>query len=677
MKKLIYAIGGILVLLIVAVVAAPFFVSTEAITQRIVAEVKERTGRELRIGSDAKLAIFPSIAIEATDVALSNPGGLEAGALVTMGEIKVDLALMPLISGDINVERFVLVKPVIALVVDSEGRANWDFTSGEAPAGGTTGGDGTSSGGVGNVRLGQIEVVEGELSYADARTGAAHKASNINFALALPDLTSPLKATGAADWNGETVKLDIDLGSPQDLMDGKATQLAATVDAPHVGTAFKGSVSAINGNLVITGDVEAKTPSLRELARWAGNPLAPGNGLEAFSMTSKVNYADSTITASDAKISLDGMNAQGSAVVALGGKRPSVRGSLGVDKIDVNSYLGGGGSGASGDGGSGGSGGGWSEAALDFSGLAAVDADLKLAANAIAYKQIQIGKSALEVAIASGKLTAKLTQLALYGGSGSGTLTLDGGAKTPALAANLAIGGIDARPLLTDAMGMKWLEGTGELGVNVAAQGASQRQMVGSLGGNAKLLFTNGAIRGINIPQMMRSLGSNPLTGWSGGEAQKTDFSSFSASFQIAKGVASNSDLQMVGPLVRMTGAGTISMPSQSIDYKVRPKLVASLEGQGGALDLSGLDIPVIIKGPWSNPQIYPDIEGVLQNPEAAYKAIKNVGKGLGKALKNGKPEDVLNNLLGNQSGGEADGGAAAEGEKKKDPIGKALKKLF
>jgi hypothetical protein len=42
MKKLIYAVLGILVLLVVAVVAAPFFVSTEAITSRIVAEVKDR-----------------------------------------------------------------------------------------------------------------------------------------------------------------------------------------------------------------------------------------------------------------------------------------------------------------------------------------------------------------------------------------------------------------------------------------------------------------------------------------------------------------------------------------------------------------------------------------------------------------------------------------------------------
>lgn len=673
MKKLIYAVLGILVLLVVAVVAAPFFVSTEAITSRIVAEVKDRTGRDLRIGSDTRLALFPSIAIEAKDVALSNPGGLDAGSVVSMGEIKVDLALMPLISGDINVERFVLIKPVIALAVDSEGRPNWDFSTGEPAEGGTAESGGPGSGRVGNVRLGQIEIVEGELSYADARDGTSRKASNINFTLTLPDLTSPLEAAGTADWNGETVKLDIDMGSPQDLMDGKATPFAATVESAHLNTAFKGSVSAVDANLAITGDMEAKTPSLRELARWAGSPLAPGNGLAAFSMSSKVNYAESTITASDAKFSLDGMNAQGSAVVALGGERPSVRGNLGVDKIDVNQYMGGGGSAGSGSGGSGGSGGGWSDAKFDFSGLGAVDADLKLAANAIAYKAIQIGKSALAVTIAGGKLTAKLTQLALYGGSGSGTLTLDGGAKTPAMAASFALGGVDARPLLTDAMDMKWLEGTGELGINVVAQGASQRQMIGSLGGNANLKFTNGAIRGINIPQMLRSLGSNPLNGWSGGEAQKTDFSSFSATFQISKGVASNSDMQLVGPLVRMTGAGTISMPSQSIDYKVQPKLVASLEGQGGALDLSGLDIPVIIKGPWSNPRIYPDIEGVLQNPEAAYKAIKNVGKSLGKALKNGKPEDVLNNLLGNQSDGEM----APDGEKKKDPIGKVLKKLF
>lgn len=665
MRKLIYAVFGILVLLVIAVIAAPLFISTQAITQRIVAEVKESTGRELTIGSDAKLAIFPSIAIEASDVTLSNPGGLDAGALLSMGEIKVDLALMPLIGGEIDVERFVLVKPVIALAVDADGNANWDFTAGET-AGAASGDTGTGSGGARNVRLGKIEVVEGELSYADVRSGAAHKASNINIALALPDMASPMKATGSADWNGETVKLDIDLGSPRGLMDGKATPLTATVGSSHLATAFKGSVSAIDGNLVITGDVEAKAPSLRELAKWTGNPLAPGNGLEAFSMTSKVNYADSTITASDARLALDGMNAQGSAVVALDGDRPAVRGSLGVDKIDINRYLSSGGSDPAGSGGAGG----WSDAAIDFSGLGAVDADLKLAANEIAYKNIKIGKSALEVGIAAGKLTARLTRLALYGGSGSGTLTLDGGAKTPALAADLVIAGIDARPLLSDAMGTKWLEGTGELGINVAAQGASQRQMVGSLGGDAKLRFADGAIRGINIPQMLRSLGSNPLAGWSGGESQRTDFSSMSASFRIAKGVASNSDMQLVGPLVRMTGAGTISMPGQSIDYRVKPKLVASLEGQGGALDLSGLDIPVIIKGPWSNPQIYPDIEGILQNPEAAYKALKDVGGGLGKALKDGKPDELLDNLLGTKSGDAPD-------DKKTDPIGNVLKKLF
>src|SRR5690606_13577134 len=130
------------------------------------------------------------------------------------------------------------------------------------------------------------------------------------------------------------------------------------------------------------------------------------------------------------------------------------------------------------------------------------------------------------------------------------------------------------------------------------------------------------------------------------------------------------SDMQLVGPLVRMTGAGTNSMPGQSIDFRVKPKLVDSLEVQGGALDLSGLVIAVIIKGPCSNPQIYPDIEVIMQNPEAAYKALKDVGGGLGKALKDGKPEELLDNLHGTKSGDAPD-------DKKKDPIGNVLKKLF
>ena len=52
-------------------------------------------------------------------------------------------------------------------------------------------------------------------------------------------------------------------------------------------------------------------------------------------------------------------------------------------------------------------------------------------------------------------------------------------------------------------------------------------------------------------------------------------------------------------------------------------------EGQGSAANPVGLGIPVAIEGPWAEPRIYPDVAGMLDNPDAAYAKLKEMGKGL------------------------------------------------
>ena len=163
--------------------------------------------------------------------------------------------------------------------------------------------------------------------------------------------------------------------------------------------------------------------------------------------------------------------------------------------------------------------------------------------------------------------------------------------------------------------------------LSVAASGRSQREMVSTLRGTSKFQFTNGALRGLNIARMIRNVESAILGGWDVGPEQQTDFSLFEASFDIKDGIAENKDLKLLGPLVRITGLGEVDLLRQVLDYRTTPKLVASLEGQGGKADLHGLAVPIIIKGPWANPKIYPDIEGILRDPEAAFKALAKLGK--------------------------------------------------
>ena len=102
-----------------------------------------------------------------------------------------------------------------------------------------------------------------------------------------------------------------------------------------------------------------------------------------------------------------------------------------------------------------------------------------------------------------------------------------------------------------------------------------------------------------------------------------------SASFRIEQGQATTTDLTLAGPLVRMTGAGTVDLPAKTLAFRVEPKLVLTTEGQGSAANPVGLGIPVAIEGPWAEPRIYPDVAGMLDNPEAAYAKLKEIGKGL------------------------------------------------
>ena len=124
-------------------------------------------------------------------------------------------------------------------------------------------------------------------------------------------------------------------------------------------------------------------------------------------------------------------------------------------------------------------------------------------------------------------------------------------------------------------------------------------------------------------PRHGRTLSNQTLQGWQEKGPEQTEFGSFFAKFQMANGKATSDDIRLVGPLVRMTGKGTRRPGGRTLDFRVDPKLVLSQQGQGSANDPAGLGVPVVIRGSWDNPQIYPDISGILDNPEAAFTSSR------------------------------------------------------
>lgn len=631
MKRIFISIAVVFVILIGAAIAVPFFVPTEVYVQKLAEAVREATGRTLVVGKDVRFSLFPRLELEAGGIALSNAKGGKADNMVSLSSLQVQLKIMPLLSGQVEVDRFVLVEPAIHLEIDKQGRANWNFGGG---ASGASGGGGGSVG-LAGLRLGDIRLVDGQVTFTDVRSSAREEVKGVNMALSLPDLDSPLKADGSFVWHDETINLNLDLAKPNAFLKGDASAVSAMVSAKPVKLDFKGDV-ANPGPIKVTGELGLDVPSVRKLAAWAGSPIdAPGDGLGPLSIKGKVGVAGQKVSFTDADIRIDAIAAKGGLMVDTGGARPYLKGELNVAALDLNPYLPPeGGSGAASSAKSDAGPGDWSDAPMDFGGLKAADADFKLSVGSILARKLKIGKGVVVVNLKGGKLTTDLAELNLYEGKGDGRVVIDASGKVPAVEKRFKMAGVQAQPFLTDGMGFDRLTGTAGAEFAITAKGASERAMIQSLNGKGAVAFQNGAILGINLAAMVRNVSTAFLSS-SASTEQKTDFAELGGTFTIVDGILRNDDLSLKSPLLRVAGKGTSDLPKRTVDYRIEPKFAATLEGQGGAAQTAGVTVPVIVSGPWHDLSYKPDLAGMVKgaigDPAKAAGTIQQMVPGLAK----------------------------------------------
>lgn len=477
MRTILKAFFGIFLLTGLLLGAVAFLVPEDLIREQVSTLVRQQTGRDLTVKGRTAFTFYPNLGVDLGDVTLSSPPEMEGGPMLKMEALNVNLRLLPLLTRQVEIEKFVLVRPVISLRVDSSGRRNWDFerkTAGAAPvpaAGGMPAGDAPAmprfvqaqaAGGAGgymdSLRLGAASIVDGVVLYTDERTGASHRVDAVNVSLVQENVSQPLRAKGDLVWRAEKIDFDAEVGSVVALTRNSPSAVKASAATRLGQGSFDGRVAIASG-LAAEGNVSAKFASLRQFAGWAGSPLPPGKGLGPASVTGHLKVEGDTITFSKANLALDGMTGQGTASVQLKAPRPYVRAALSLDRLDLNAYLGEGAAPAPvppaaapapqaqpvpvpqapapkpqsnqslGD---------fidqlnkqdqapqpqvraWNQRAIDLVGLRAVDADMKLAAGAIHYQRLKTGKGIVAATLKDGILSADLSEIELYDGRGAG-----------------------------------------------------------------------------------------------------------------------------------------------------------------------------------------------------------------------------------------------------------------
>lgn len=651
LRKILIGVFAVVALVIAGAVALLAFFDVNRFKPQIEQAAQERLHRRLAIDGDLSLSVFPRLAVRLPRTTLSERDG--KGTLLSLDSARVSVALLPLLSGRVEVDRIRIDGLSAQIRRAADGSTSIDdlLRPEEAAAADAKKTEAKPIA----FDIGGIELVDAEfrliepagtttLSKLSLRTGRI--APGVRLPLtASTRFALPSKIAGEARlaaalafdprqraYGAEGVALEVNgkiggdevearLTAPKlqingDSIRGDALALtvkrggADAVDAKLAVAAFEGSAKALRIDRI---DVAAELrQGTRRIVATLASPAQASLDAQTFAapqLAGMVTIDDPALPMKSLKLALDGalaLDARKQSVdlhadtrfddttlntkVSVDGfSRPRIGFDLKADRFDLDRYAP-----PSAEQEKAAASGG-APAKIDLSALRTLNANGQIAIGELKARGLKASGVRVGVRAANGRADIAPITAQLYGGTlnGSARAAAEGNrVGLDATLANVAIG-----PLLKDVLKKEPLEGRGNVRLALATGGATVDAMKRGLDGNASLRIRDGAVRGIDIVRKLRDARALVLGGKSDAQkanaADKTDFSELAVSFAIKDGVATSDDLDLKSPLLRAGGAGRIDLGAGTIDYTAR---VATT---GALAELRGVTVPVRLSGPF------------------------------------------------------------------------------
>ena len=559
-RYFIIGLGAAIAFLIAVVAIFVAVFDANAYKQDLTELVREATGRELQFHGDVDLTIFPALGMKLGAMSFSNAAGFGALPMIKVREASISVDVASLLSFAPEIDKLVLRDLEVNLMKNKAGVNNWDDLVSK-PAPGTVAGAATES----------------------TSTAPTESGFEIKGAFGGLDLQN-IKLLWLDEQAGTEFRvIDLDVSTGR-IVPNEAFPMTLHLDA------------SASGELDIIFDLEANVEYLIEQQQ---------------------------LTLDSMKLALNEFQVGGRVKVSNFAK-PALRFDLATENIDVDALLG-------------------TPPATDAAAAPAAASSTSTAAGAASEDvQIELPMEVLRDLDIDGnfkigqmkiqnllmndvdiKMTAKNGLVALkpvtlntYGGTVEAAVAIDVKSDKPKYDVSKTIQGVQVGDLLKDYSGKAAISGLLNAKVDLTTNGEWLSKLKLNSNGTMQLEFLDGALNGFNLRQSIDAAKAK----FSGKDAPpketlQTDFSSLTISGVIRNGVFSSDDLDLQAPLLRVGGKGNANLNSEMVDYLVNAKLVGSIEGQqGGSADqLAGLEIPVRIKGPFSDPGISVELDEMLK----------------------------------------------------------------
>jgi uncharacterized protein involved in outer membrane biogenesis len=546
------ALGGVVLLLLVAVAIAVHTVDVKEFVGPIKQRVKDATGRDLEIRGniDLKLGLEPKLVID--DVTLGNAPWGKQPQMVTAKQVEAQIALLPLLRKRFEVIRFKLIEPTIALETDSNGRGNWEFPAAPAAAEGST--PAPSGGTLGSFAVGDIAVSNGAVTYRDGKTGEVTTIVVQDLTVHARDAQSPISGRFRGKINDTAVALEGDFG-PLDQLVGQRWPYPVTVQ----------------------GEIEGKKASIGTKVSVQGNAVA----LDEL----KVGSGSSTMT--------------GKMVVLTGAARPKYTFKFDAPTFSLadfalpvvpskaaaaSKHV-------------------FSEAPIDVAALRDFDAEGEVTIGTLTLIDGRhLDKVHVQLTLTNGKLDVPVLQATAFGGSVVGRLQLDASrAPDAALTLHAEAKNLDLAALFAAAGVKRELHGgKTEVKADISAHGASPRQWASTANGNVIAVVGPATIvnpkGSTDVPLDRLFEATNPFRGVD----PNTQLQCAVIRLPLKNGVATiDRSIAAETNKLGATSSGTVDFRNETLDLSIKPQI-----RQGIPITVPQVAELVRFHGPFTSPSV-------------------------------------------------------------------------
>ncbi|MCF6338552.1 MAG: AsmA family protein [Gammaproteobacteria bacterium] len=652
------ALLGLLLLLAAAIL---LLVDPNDYRDDITAAVQDATGRELNIDGDLSLSLFPWLGLSLGETRLSNAAGEDAEKdFARVESVDINVKLLPLLQQRIEMKTLHLRGLRVNLSRTVDGRSNWDdlLTSPiddiSQPA--KSSAEESEAKPALALAIGGVNIEDAQIVWDDRqagqrieidrfslRTGSIAPGVPIDIelrtrlAMSEPALQTPIELKGRLTFDLSAQRyrlhgLDISLSVQSELLPVSPLniRLRGNIDADiaQQQVQLAGLQLQILG---LTANAELNIQNILSMPQAEGQLSLAGFSPRELTKMLAIELPESMDTSVLSKAALnldftgsaDAMNVPRLNVVLddsrLTGSlsvenfsQPAVRFDLMLDDLDVDRYL--------------------PPATelppspptatatespqLPLELLRGLNVKGEFRADKIKLANARLAGIVLGVTAKGGTIQLLPLQADLYKGQYRGHIVLDVREDTPKISADEKISAVQLGPLLRDMLGDDKASGTVNLAAKITTIGITPEVISKNLNGTASFDLSDGAIKGVNLGQMIREAYAKIKKKAAPEKTDnQTDFAQMSGSVTIRNGVVDNQDLQIKSPMLRVTGKGRVDLAKQRIDYLLNTSIVETDQGQGGkdVSELKALTIPIKVSGTFTEPTFKLNLAPVLK----------------------------------------------------------------